>query len=263
MLGDGIRRSLAKVTKEERDLLRDAILQLNQVFYSPAGSRADFPAGHVSQWFKQDEIHQSSHVHGCPAFLPWHRDLLNRFEALLRTIDPRVSLHYWDWTLDPSNMPDGEGGTINLFDSDFMGNADGTVNPIGVFPFGGAVGEPLKSAGFYDPAAGNFRDNNSPVKLIRPNPSDPSTFSYPAGYNPADPLQTLSRAKQAGAPPVGVSGQGWAMDDQFATAASWENFRDLMYGDEQGTSGVGAHGSAHSYAQLYRWQSSGPTSLFP
>ena len=248
MLGDGIRRSLAKVTKEERDLLRDAILQLNQVFYSPAGSRADFPAGHVSQWFKQDEIHQSSHVHGCPAFLPWHRDLLNRFEALLRTIDPRLSLHYWDWTLDPSNMPDGEGGTINLFDSDFMGNADGTVN-------GGAVGQPLLGAGFYDPAAANFRDDNSPVRLVRPNPADPSTFSYPdpttpplfVHYNPADPPQSLTRSKQAGAPPVG--GPGWATDDQFATATSWEKFRDMMYGDEQGTVPFpeGAHGNAHSY----------------
>jgi hypothetical protein len=133
MLGDGIRRNLATVSKEERDLLRDAILQLNQVFYSPTGSRTEFPAGHVSEWFKQDEIHQSSHVHGCPAFLPWHRELLNRFEALIRTVDPRLSLHYWDWNLDPANMPDGEGGTINLFDDQFMGNADGNVN-------GGAVG---------------------------------------------------------------------------------------------------------------------------
>jgi hypothetical protein len=48
MLGDGIRRNLATVSKEERDLLIDAIKQLNQVFYSPAGSRTDFPAGNVS-----------------------------------------------------------------------------------------------------------------------------------------------------------------------------------------------------------------------
>jgi hypothetical protein len=245
MLGDGIRRNLATVSKEERDLLRDAILQLNQVYYSPAGSRTDFPAGHVSEWFKQDEIHQSSHVHGCPAFLPWHRELLNRFEALLRTIDPRLSLHYWDWNLDPANMPDGEGGTINLFDAEFMGNADGTVN-------GGAVGDPLLSAGFYDPNATNYRDDNSPVHLVRPNPSDPATFSYPAPssgvhYNPADPPQSLTRNKQPGAPPVGQAGAGWATDDQFIQAASWEAFRDLMYGDEQGTSGVGAHGAAHSY----------------
>ncbi len=245
MLGDGIRRDLATVSKEERDLLRDAILKLNQILYSPTGSRTDFPAGHVSYWFKQDEIHQSSHVHGCPAFLPWHREMCNRFEALLRTIDPRLSLHYWNWNLDPSNMPDGEGGTINLFDADFMGNADGTVN-------GGAVGQPLLGAGFYDPAAANFRDDNSPVHLNRPNPADPSTFSYPdpatgVHYNPADPPQTLTRAKQPGAPPVGVAGQGWATDDQFIQAPSWEAFRDLMYGDEQGTSGVGAHGAAHGY----------------
>jgi Common central domain of tyrosinase len=197
MLGDGIPRDLATVSKEERDLLRDAILKLNQVFYSPTGSRNDFPAGHVSYWFKQDEIHQSSHVHGCPAFLPWHREMCNRFEALLRTIDSRLSLHYWNWNLDPSNMPDGEGGTISLFDDQFMGNADGAVN-------GGAVGQPLLGAGFYDPAATNYRDDNSPVNLNRPT-ADPTTFSYPAPatgvhYNPADPPQTLSRAKPPGAP---------------------------------------------------------------
>jgi len=252
MLGDGIRRDLATVSKEERDLLRDAILQLNKVFYSPAGSRTDFPAGHVSYWFKQDEIHQSSHVHGCPAFLPWHRDLCNRFEALLRTVDPRLSLHYWNWNLDPSNMPDGEGGTINLFDANFMGNADGAVKPIAVFPFGGAVGQPLLGAGFYDPAAANYRDNNSPVTLNRPTPADPSTFSYPdpatgVHYNPADPPQTLSRKKQAGDPPVGGLGAGWATDKDFMEAKTWEAFRDLMYGEEQGTSGVGAHGAAHGY----------------
>src|SRR5215469_14063505 len=36
MLGDGIRRNLATVSKEERDLLLDAIKQLNQVFYPGA-----------------------------------------------------------------------------------------------------------------------------------------------------------------------------------------------------------------------------------
>jgi hypothetical protein len=126
------------------------------------------------------------------------------------------------------------------------------VNPIGVFPFGGAVGEPLKSAGFYDPAAVNFRDNQSPVQLDRPNPADPTTFSYPdptvpphLHYNPSDPPQTLSRAKQPGKPPVGAG--AWPSDHDLITANTWEDFRDLMYGDEQGTSGQGAHGAAHSY----------------
>src|SRR2546429_9822859 len=116
MLGDGIRRNLATVSKEERDLFIDAVKQLNQVYYSPAGARTDFPAGHVSYWFKQDEIHQSSHVHGCPAFLTWHRQICNRFEGLLRSVHPKLSLHYWDWHLDQFNMLDKDGNIVNLLD---------------------------------------------------------------------------------------------------------------------------------------------------
>jgi Common central domain of tyrosinase len=85
-LGDGIRRNIATVSQQERNRFRDAIIALNQRFFP--GDRADFPAGHVSHWFKQDEIHQATHVHGSPAFLPWHRELCNRFEAMLREVDP-------------------------------------------------------------------------------------------------------------------------------------------------------------------------------
>src|SRR5476649_2957058 len=99
-LGDGIRRNIATVSQEERDLFIDAIKQLTQRFYN--GNRNDSPPGHVSYWFKQDEIHDSTHVHGCPAFLPWHREMCNRFEASLREIHPELSLHYWDWNVDPS-----------------------------------------------------------------------------------------------------------------------------------------------------------------
>lgn len=254
VLGDGIRRNIATVTKQERDLFIDAVKQLNHVYYSPAGARTDFPAGRVSDWFKQDEIHQSSHVHGCPAFLPWHRELCNRFEALLRTIHPELSLHYWDWNFDPSNMPDGRGGVVNLFDSDFMGNADGTVNE-------GSVGEPLLSAGFYllnpsdpDPADGKFRDNISPVILNKPNPNDLSTWSYPPPppgqhYNPADPPKTLTRNKQPGPPPVGDRDNfGWPTDFDLIHANTWEDFRDLMYGSElDPPKPYGAHGAAHGY----------------
>ena len=221
-LGDGIRRNLATVSKEERDRLRDAILALNNTFYP--GAKTDTPPGHVSHWFKQDEIHDSSHVHGCPAFLPWHREMCNRFEASIREIDPELSLHYWDWNLDPSHMPDGDGGFINLFDSDFMGNADGSVN-------GGEAGEPLLSAGFYVPtAAPNDRDTTG---------------------NPADPITSLTRAKRAGAPPVGgsIDGFDWPSDSQLLNASTWEDFNDLMMGIEipGSSSNNGAHAGGHSY----------------
>ena len=112
-LGDGIRRNIATVSPEERQRLRDAIIALQHRSYP--GSRSDSPVGGVTYWFKQDEIHAHTHVHNCPAFLPWHRELINRFEALLRTVDPALSLHYWDWTTDPGWM----------FTSDLMGSPNG------------------------------------------------------------------------------------------------------------------------------------------
>jgi hypothetical protein len=97
---DTFRRNIASASKEERDRFRDAIIALNTSCVYP-GTRDEKPPGGVTCWFKQDEIHAGSHVHNGPAFLPWHRELLNRFEVLLRQMDPFVSLYYWDWTTDP------------------------------------------------------------------------------------------------------------------------------------------------------------------
>ncbi|MFD5510787.1 tyrosinase family protein [Streptomyces sp. NPDC127051] len=38
-----------------------------------------------------------------PAYFPWHREFLRRFEAALREIDPSVNLPYWEWTADASS----------------------------------------------------------------------------------------------------------------------------------------------------------------
>ena len=118
-LGDGIRRNIAQVDPAERAMFRDAILEMHQRYYP--GSRTDTPPGGVSWWFKQDEIHQATHVHGGPEFLPWHRELTNRFEELLRQINPQLSLHYWDFKDDPRNIPNGNigggaSGLVNLFE---------------------------------------------------------------------------------------------------------------------------------------------------
>lgn len=107
-LGDGIRRNIAHVDPAERAMLRDAILAMHRQFYP--GNRSDTPPGGVSWWFKQDEIHQATHVHGGPEFLPWHREITNRFERLLRHINPQLSLHYWDFAEDPRNIPNGNIG---------------------------------------------------------------------------------------------------------------------------------------------------------
>jgi hypothetical protein len=51
------------------------------------GKRKDkpFTVG-VAYWFKQDEKHQATHARGGPAFLPWHRELYNRFKKLLENM---------------------------------------------------------------------------------------------------------------------------------------------------------------------------------
>lgn len=50
--------------------------------------------------------------------------MVNRLEALLREVDPDLSLHYWDWTKDPR---DTSGGRANLFTADFMGSDNGDI----------------------------------------------------------------------------------------------------------------------------------------
>ena len=117
-----MRRNIATVPTAERRRLRDAILALNQRFYETEHVR-DL----VSIWFKQDQIHQATHVHTQPSFLPWHRVLVNEFERQLQEIDPTLALHYWDWTTDPRRSPNGRGGTTDLMTPAFMGSPSGDV----------------------------------------------------------------------------------------------------------------------------------------
>jgi hypothetical protein len=167
------RKNAAKVERIERDNLRDAFVELQKRKF-PGNKTNPIPGG-VSFWFKQDEIHQATHVHAFPpwrgiAFLPWHREIVNRLEDMLRVIDPTVSLHYWDWNTDPSNS-----NGVNLLNSDFMGAATGDA------------GEPWLGAGFYNPNANPHRD--SPKS---PNPEQSGT--------PADAPLRIRRDKESGLP---------------------------------------------------------------
>lgn len=151
-IGDGIRRNVATISQEERDRLRNAIIELDRTKRYPDG---------VSYWDKQDQIHQATHVHHGPAFMPWHRELCNRFEALLREVDHDLSLHYWDWTTDPRNSPDGSGGTVNLFStgpSGFMGSANGRA---------GAPFDTLDNNGVFAGSRDQTGNPSSPPREIR------------------------------------------------------------------------------------------------
>jgi hypothetical protein len=124
-LGDGIRRNVATVSQEERDRLIKCFLKLDDA----SDPRMVYPDG-MTRWDKEEMIHKNAHqvgqdVHDGPAFIPWHRELTNRLERLLRLVDPDISLHYWDWTTDPR----GGNGATNLFTAQFMGNDNGDAGP--------------------------------------------------------------------------------------------------------------------------------------
>jgi hypothetical protein len=183
-LGDGIRRNIKTVDPAERAMLRDAIKELNNRHYP--GNRGDMPPGGVSWWFKQDEIHQATHVHGGPEFLPWHRELTNRFEALIREINPQLSLHYWDFKEDPRALPDanlggGNTGVLNLFDPIFMGSPGLPATQV-ANPEDRQIGDPWLTARFYDPLAGTS-DHPPDRDVTGGSPADPPKFvTRPSTY---------------------------------------------------------------------------------
>ncbi len=209
-LGDGIRRNIAHVEPVERIMLREAIIDMHRRFYP--GNRDDTPPGGVSWWFKQDEIHQATHVHRGPEFLPWHREITNRFEELLRQINPQLSLHYWDFRDDPTNIPDGNlgggvTGTLNLFDSNFMGTShpnpgqrdDPDVFPVSVLNVD--AGNPWLVARFYDPSAVDVGTDPHAGKPGHPPLFRGASDDDPRGTNnPVDPPRHIARTQTASAP---------------------------------------------------------------
>ena len=209
-LGDGIRRNLSTVDPAERQLLRDAILQLHHHFYP--GTRTDPVPGGVSWWFKQDEIHQATHVHGGPEFLPWHREFVNRFEELIRQINPQLSLHYWDWKEDPAF----------LFTPTFMGNATGDIGE----PWQ-ANAAPWRADGFYVPDADPYR----------------GTSAFDAAHNnPFDPPRSVSRSFGGGSFATAAEDDGVTNAPDFQTM--W-GLLEGMHGSAHGFIG-GTIGDAHT-----------------
>jgi len=135
------RKNAAAATQAERDAFIQALLGLNDVGY----------ASGVSYWDMLDLLHQMSlgaPEHQNDAFLPWHRELVNRFELGLREVNPLVRLLYWDAYEDPNPLQ-ANNGNFNFFTSQFLGAPSG---PIGA-PFAGDLyggGGPYRFCGNLD-----------------------------------------------------------------------------------------------------------------
>jgi hypothetical protein len=216
-LGDGIRRNVATISPTERGALRDAFVALD------TDPRFRYPDG-VSLWDKQNEIHEATHVHSGPAFLPWHRELCNRLEALLRMVNPGLSLHYWDWTTNPNDPADPN----RILQSSFMGNGTGDV------------GLP-----FQNPAAGVFFETTG----LR-NPNSPTTV-------PPFPIwrQVRPGAPGAQSPPLQnyrddqtllAVGNGLPQAQQYpAFSVALERMHNTIHGYIGGTVGGDPHHAFH------------------
>jgi hypothetical protein len=151
MLGDGIRRDFATISDEERTLFVNAIRKLDDptsVFVYPnnLGHEGADASGNITFWDMQEQIHKDAHVHGVnvhvgPGFIPWHRVIVNRLEGLLRQVDPRLSLHYWDWTTDPRVAT---ADRVKLFTHACMGDDGGEGSNRVLADGGGDAGIPFQ-----------------------------------------------------------------------------------------------------------------------
>jgi len=182
-----VRRNIAHISPADRQKYINAVAQADQRFWS---------GGVVSFWDFQDLSHQTTHVHGGPKFLLWHRELCNRYEALLQQIDPDVALHYWDWTTDPRSSPNGSGGTTDLSANTFMGTMNGNV--------AGTLA-PLHNGGV---VAGS-RDQTG---------------------QPQDPPRTLLRSMTAGPGTATSDATILSSSNGFAQAQQWLQFRQSIEG---------------------------------
>jgi hypothetical protein len=177
-----IRRNVAHLSQAERQAYAEALRDVDlQTF-----------ADGVSYWDKQDQIHEGTHNHNGNSFVPWHRELVNRFEKLVQQVNPDMALHYWDWTQDPRAADDGQGGVVNLCTDDTFGTANGMVS--------GTLA-PLHNGG----------DANG----ARPSFGGPFT----------QPPQAITRDCNPGAPPVATDDDIITSSDGLAQAQQWTAFR--------------------------------------
>jgi len=122
-----IRKNAAFLSDDEWTRYCNAVVSLKHTF--PGGSSVSiydqFVAIHVCVWGLRFSTTGTAAftdgAHGGPAFLPWHREYLRRYEEALATVDPTVSLPYWNWGLGWDSETD------DLFQDDRIGPRGGIV----------------------------------------------------------------------------------------------------------------------------------------
>ena len=129
------RKSATNLTDRERDSLLVALLTMKATIANPSDPQDQqislfdqFVAIHIG--CLSVTVPSGSTVnmgHRGPAFLPWHREFLLRFEKALIDNGSDIGLPYWDWT-------DHKGTSNKLFVDEFLGARNGPITN-GYFAF--------------------------------------------------------------------------------------------------------------------------------
>ncbi|MCQ8768820.1 tyrosinase family protein [Streptomyces telluris] len=114
-----VRKNQAKLTKAERRDFVEALLELKR-----RGGYDKYVEIH-DRFVMSDLDDQERTGHVSPSFLPWHRQFLLDFERDLQSVNPAVTLPYWDFTVnrslsDPVFAPDFLGGNGRERDAQVM-----------------------------------------------------------------------------------------------------------------------------------------------
>ncbi len=138
-----VRKSIVDLTSQEKAAFINALKKVKNTI--PEGSKLSFfdqlvlqhvmVAGFEKRFKSSGPAAGYNPAHpGHPAFLPWHRQLLNDLENALQKVDPSVTIPYWDWT-DPKALD------VMLGDDFMGGNGQGDkveIPGVGTFE-GGTV----------------------------------------------------------------------------------------------------------------------------
>lgn len=133
-----LRKSVTELTESEKqDFIQ--VVQTLQATPSGQGSLSQyeqFVVQHIlTMGFRQSlgatGPARGNPAHSYPAFLPWHRQFLLDFERALQSVNPEVTIPYWDWTdpdalstmLDPTFL--GSSGIGNSFQVADKGTFEG------------------------------------------------------------------------------------------------------------------------------------------
>lgn len=143
-----VRKNAATLTDDEWSRFMSAVVKLKHSFApgSTVSVYDQFVALHGAVWNRRlagGGALIGDGAHGRPAFLPWHREYIRRFENALQAVDPQVTLPYWNWGLgdlsqttslfqDARIGPMGSGGASGMeIATGYLAAAPNAFNPLG------------------------------------------------------------------------------------------------------------------------------------